>query len=157
MDRTARTGQKGVKEVFMYETRVQKTRVEDGVLGESIEGVAQAEEFFRKQFDGLDREKCIMAMLNIRDRVVGFVVVGIGGLSDGVVDPRVIFRAALMANAAKFIIAHNHPSGEPTPSETDEKFFENLKKCGKLMCIPMVDFMIFGDGNVFSFYEKGYY
>ena len=71
------------------------------------------------------------------------------------VDRRGIAQKILLSNAAKMIMVHNHPSGDPTPSKEDLNVSNELKKLGELLDIPFVDSIILGDGIYISFMEKG--
>ena len=66
-----------------------------------------------------------------------------------------IIDMAKKYKAAKMIIAHNHPSNDITPSKADILVTKNIKKCGEIFGIPLIDHMIFGDNNYYSFYENG--
>jgi DNA repair protein RadC len=72
------------------------------------------------------------------------------------VHPREVFRAAIMANAAAVILLHNHPSGDPTPSDADIKVTRDLMRAGQLLKIELLDHIIIGDGHV-SLKERGYF
>ena len=81
-------------------------------------------------------------------------------LSKGVLDgsfcrPREIMQRLLLVGAAKFILAHNHPSGDIMPSEMDIMMCRKCKEAGVLMDIPLCDFMIIGNGNYYSMKEEG--
>ena len=71
--------------------------------------------------------------------------------------PREIFRLAIMASAAAIIIAHNHPSGEPTPSEADIKITRDLIRAGQLLKIEVLDYIIIGQPNHSSLRSLGYF
>jgi DNA repair protein RadC len=76
-------------------------------------------------------------------------------VSGTVVDPKAIFQAALLANASNVILAHNHPSGTLTPSEADERITKKLKAAGELLEIHVLDHLIIGDDQFFSFADEG--
>ncbi len=66
----------------------------------------------------------------------------VGGLAASVVEPRQVFKAAILANAASVIVCHNHPSGNPEPSREDIRIIRQLVEAGKLMGIPVLDHVI---------------
>ena len=69
--------------------------------------------------------------------------------------PRDVFKVALLANAAGVIVAHNQPSGDPTPSADDVALCARLRRCADLIGVDLLDFVIVGDGRSFSFKEAG--
>ncbi len=71
--------------------------------------------------------------------------------------PREVFRLAIMASAAAIIIAHNHPSGEPTPSEADLKITRDLIRAGQLPKIEVLDHIVIGNPNHSSLRSLGYF
>jgi DNA repair protein RadC len=82
-------------------------------------------------------------------------VISRGILNSSLVAPREVFRAMIAANAAAVILAHNHPSGDPTPSPDDRIITEQLVAAGRLLDIPVHDHIILGDGRYVSFVESG--
>jgi len=107
--------------------------------------------------DGVDREHLCLVLLNQKNEIVGVSTISIGSLTASVAHPREIFKVAILANCASIILAHNHPSGDPLPSQEDRALTARLKECGKLLGIPLVDSIIIGDGNerYFSFADEG--
>ena len=91
-----------------------------------------------------DVENSIVVLLNTRRRVIGWQVLSTGTLDTLLVHPREVFRAAVVANAAAIVFAHNHPSGDPTPSEADIKVTRDLIRAGELMKIELLDSIILG-------------
>jgi DNA repair protein RadC len=91
-----------------------------------------------------DREKFLTVMLDTSNRLLGIDEVSVGTLDSAPVHPREVFKALILANAAAFISVHNHPSGDPTPSNADIAITERLQSAGKLMGIPLLDHLILG-------------
>lgn len=85
----------------------------------------------------------------------GFVVITRGVVNSSLVDPRVVFRSAIALNAAAIILAHNHPSGDPTPSADDRLVTEHLVAAGRLLDIPVQDHIIVTPDRFVSFAEAG--
>lgn len=110
---------------------------------------------FKSFFDGADRELFIVACLDSKNQPVNISTVAIGALNKTVVHPREVFKTAILSNAASIICAHNHPSGDPTPSEPDIALTTRLVECGELLGIKVLDHLIFGD-DVLSMKHKGY-
>lgn len=95
--------------------------------------------------------------LNAQHYAIGGAPVAItrGLLTSSLVHPREVFRAAIVAGAAALIVAHNHPSGDPTPSADDRAVTDQLVAAGRLLDIPVHDHIICGDGRYTSFAEAG--
>lgn len=91
-----------------------------------------------------DIENFIALFLNTRRRLIGFDILSHGTLDTILVHPREVFKSAILFNAAAVVIAHNHPSGDPTPSECDIKVTRDLMRAGQLMKIDLVDHVILG-------------
>jgi DNA repair protein RadC len=105
---------------------------------------------------GDEREHFLAVLLDTRRRVKGVCVVSIGTLSASLVHPREVFRPAIVAGAAAVVLAHNHPSGDPSPSSEDRDVTQRLVSAGQTIGIPVVDHIIVGDdGEFYSFREHG--
>lgn len=91
-----------------------------------------------------DTENLIVVCLNTRRKPIGFEVISNGTLDTLLVHPREIFKAAILMNASAIVVAHNHPSGDPTPSEADIKITRDLIRAGQLMRIDVLDHVILG-------------
>ena len=96
-------------------------------------------------------------MLNTRRRVKGHQLLTIGTMDTILVHPREVFRCAIIAAAASVILIHNHPSGEPTPSEADIKVTRDLIRAGQLLKIELTDHVIIGNPNYSSLRELGFF
>lgn len=111
-------------------------------------------DLYSPRLEGLKKETFLMVMLNVRKKVIRDEVVSVGSLSGTVVHPREVFRPAIKESAHSIVIVHNHPSGDPSPSEEDREVTNALSKAGKLLDIPMVDHVILaGCGKYYSFRE----
>ena len=105
---------------------------------------------------GEEREHFIAIYVDSRSRVKGVSVVSIGTLSASLVHPREVFRPAIVAGAAAVIVAHNHPSGDCTPSAEDRDATRRLIRSGELLGVPLLDHVVLGEGDKFaSFRELG--
>lgn len=100
------------------------------------------------------KEQFVVILLNNKNKVVGTEVVSEGSLSSSIVHPREVFAPAILHHAAAIMVAHNHPSGDPKPSIEDEEVTRLLLRSGKVLGIPMIDHVIIGDGNYYSFLEN---
>jgi RadC-like JAB domain-containing protein len=102
-------------------------------------------------------ECLVVFILNTRRRVKGHYLVSIGTMDTILCHPREVFRLAIMASAAAIIVAHNHPSGESTPSEADIKITRDLIRAGQLLKIEVLDHIVIGNPNHSSLRSLGYF
>ncbi len=100
-------------------------------------------------------EEFLILCLNRANRVLGWAKVSQGGLSGTVADPKIIFQIALKSNACSIIIAHNHPSGNLTPSEADIQLTRKLKEAGLMLDLPVLDHLIISSEGYYSFADEG--
>jgi DNA repair protein RadC len=101
-------------------------------------------------------EEFKMLLMNRSNAVLGILSVSKGGISGTVTDVRLIFQAAIKANASGIIVCHNHPSGNLNPSESDSKITHKIKEAGNLMDIQLLDHLIITtEGNYYSFADNG--
>lgn len=101
------------------------------------------------------REQFLCLHLNGKNKILCLDRVSVGSLNQSVVHARDLFKSACMVSAAAVILIHNHPSGDPTPSDADITITKRLKEAGDLLGIPVLDHIIIGDGQYVSFVEKG--
>ena len=94
-------------------------------------------------------------LLDTKNRVLAIRTVSIGDLSSSIVHPREVFKDAVVASAAALIVAHNHPSGDPTPSGEDVAVTKRLISAGEIMGIDLLDHIVIGDGVFVSLKERG--
>ena len=100
------------------------------------------------------KEQFVVILLNNKNKVIGTEVVSEGSLSSSIVHPREVYAPAILHHAAAIMVAHNHPSGDPKPSTEDTEVTRMLARSGKVLGIPMIDHVIIGDGNYYSFLEN---
>jgi DNA repair protein RadC len=112
--------------------------------------------YYGPKFYGLKKERFLCAMLDTKNRVFKEAVVSDGILTSSPVHPREVFRYAIKEAAASVLFVHNHPSGDPSPSEDDIDITERLVKTGRIVGINVLDHIIIGDGKYLSLMEKGY-
>lgn len=101
------------------------------------------------------QEVLVTLMLNTKNSIVGIQEITRGSLAASIVHPREVYKAAILHNAASIILAHNHPSGSPSPSREDIAVTERILKAGKILDIPLLDHVIIGDPHFVSLKEKG--
>jgi len=110
---------------------------------------------YMERFRHCAREHFVVLVLNTRNEVIKELNISIGSLSETVVHPREVFSEVLREPAAAVILMHNHPSGDPSPSRNDKETTKRLEEAGKILGIRILDHVIIGDGNIFSFKENG--
>jgi DNA repair protein RadC len=131
-------------------------------MGRAKEGTAvvtqanEAAKLFRQFLGDMPEEHFVLLVLDARRRVIGINEVSVGTLSASLVHPREVFRAAILLNGAAIIVAHNHPSGDCSPSSEDRDVTRRLQRAGELLGIPVADHIVLGEGeSYFSFRERG--
>ncbi len=100
-------------------------------------------------------EQFKVLLLNRANKVLGVVELSSGGVTGTVADPKLIFVAALKANACSIIISHNHPSGNLKPSQQDEQLTQKIKQAGQLLDIKLIDHIIVTSEGYYSFADEG--
>ncbi|OXS60875.1 DNA repair protein RadC [Bacillus sp. DSM 27956] len=122
----------------------------------SIRSPQDAYELLKGFLEDKDREHFIVVNLDTKNQPVSINICHIGSLNASIVSPREVMKSAILSSAASIMVAHNHPSGETTPSREDVDVTKRLVEAGKLMGIELLDHLIIGDGKFTSLKEKGY-
>ena len=119
-----------------------------------IRGVADAKAWLTAYYAGRAQEEMVVLSLTVKHAIIRHDVVAIGSVSAA--DPAFadIFRPAIRCGAGAMIVAHNHPSGDPTPSPEDVAFTRRLREAGTLLGIDVVDHLVVGAGEVVSLRER---
>jgi len=123
-------------------------------IGASLRCAEDAAHHFRGLLRGRRHEEFHSLLLDSRHHVIGNRLVSIGSLQSSVVHPREVFRPAIQTSAAALVVAHNHPSGDPAPSEEDHAITERLRDAGRLIGIELIDHIVIGAGSFYSFAEQ---
>lgn len=142
------------KQIYGLNVRVQLIRENKDVQSPKITKPEDAYELVKHLKDS-DREQFLTICLDTRNNVLSIETTSIGTLTANLVHPREVFKTAVLQNAAGIIIAHNHPSGDPTPSEDDIKITKNLFEASKIMDIQLLDHLVVGNGIYRSLKEMG--
>jgi len=100
-------------------------------------------------------EQFKVLLLNRANKVLGLVEVSAGSSTGTVADPKFIFASALKANACGIILAHNHPSGNLSPSQSDIELTRKLKEGGKILEVQILDHLILTKEGYYSFTDEG--
>jgi DNA repair protein RadC len=101
------------------------------------------------------KEHFLVLSLDTRNHLIDIHTISIGSLDSSIVHPREVFKEAISSSAASVIFVHNHPSGDPSPSEDDIKLTKRLAEVGQLVGIEVLDHIIIGDKNYFSMKSRG--
>ena len=101
-----------------------------------------------------DQEAAYVYVFNAKNRLLARVLVALGGIESAMVDPKVVFRRILLHGGVSFVLVHNHPTGNPEPSNDDIRLTTCLKEGARVLDIKMLDHVIVGDNTYFSFREK---
>jgi len=134
---------------------------------------------FKEHFAQLDREHFVVLLLDCKNVMLGFHTVSVGSLTSSLVHPHEVLKVgvvyndlannpeqcvmkemcahAIRASAAAMVLMHNHPSGEPVPSQEDLHITKRLREIGELLGIRVLDHLVFGDGCYVSFVDDGYW
>lgn len=124
--------------------------------GERFSSPEAAYKLFRACMEFLDeeREHFLMASLDTKNQLKAVHIISIGSLNANIVHPREVFYFAIQDRAAAIIVAHNHPSGDPAPSQNDIDITRKLVETGKVVGIELYDHIIIGDGRYLSLKEQ---
>ncbi|MCZ0717096.1 RadC family protein [Aerococcus kribbianus] len=114
-----------------------------------------AGQFFTEALQDFQQEHVLVYFLNTKNEIIKQETVFIGSINTSVAHPREIFKAAVRCSAVSLIIGHNHPSGNPQPSQADIDFTKRLIACGELIGIDVLDHIIVGQERFLSLREYG--
>ncbi len=123
--------------------------------GESFQSSNQVFEHFRSVVKPLAKECFWDLLLDGKNRIISIVRVSEGSLTSSLVHPREVFRPAIREAAAAVLFVHNHPSGDPAPSQEDIQITRRLVETGKIVGIRVLDHVIIGGPRYFSFADQG--
>lgn len=136
--------------------------VKEEVIREDMSSPAAAYNYLAGELRYEQQENFVVLLLDTRRRLIRRCTISKGTLNRTMVHPRDVFREAILSNAASVILAHNHPSGDPTPSKPDRELTRELVHAGESLHIPVIDHIIIGTnrGNntlpYFSFRDQGF-
>ena len=108
-----------------------------------------------EDFRDLDKEVFVCFYLNTKNRIIKREVLSIGTLNSALIHPREVFRSAVLFASSKIIICHNHPSGDPKPSDEDIDLTERMKQAGEILGIKMIDHIIVTKKRHWSYVVNG--
>ncbi len=132
--------------------RLQRPQAGSGKLVTVRQG-KEVYEYVRHYAQGLDREHFWILTLNARHQITGKEVISVGSLDASIVHPREIFKNCIKKSAKAIILVHNHPSGDPTPSDEDIYVTKRLIDAGRLLGINVLDHVVVAEGSYVSIKE----
>lgn len=121
----------------------------------SIRTPRDAADILVEQLRYLQKEHFVCLFLNSKNHIIAQETLSMGSLNASIVHPREVFRAAIKCSSASIVCAHNHPSGDPTPSPEDIQITKRLIEAGTIVGIDVLDHLVIGDGTYVSLKEKG--
>jgi DNA repair protein RadC len=132
--------------------RVARSRLPETV---QITKPQDAADLLMEEMRHLREERFVCLFLNTKNQVIGRETLSVGSLNASIVHPREVFRAAIRRSSASILCAHNHPSGDPTPSAEDILLTRRLTEAGELIGIEVLDHLVIGDNRFISLKETG--
>ena len=123
--------------------------------GNRVMGAQDAFAVIAPMLESAAEEHAVMLLLDARHQVIAISQASTGGVSGTLVDPKVVFRAALLANASGVIFAHNHPTGDVAPSADDLALTRRLGEAGEMIGCQLLDSIVIGNGRYYSCREHG--
>lgn len=122
---------------------------------EKINGSSDVANYLRPLIGDIPHEEFWVLFMNRQNKVIDKHKLSQGGMTGTVIDVRLVIRKALEKHATAMIVAHNHPSGNLDPSESDRKITKQLKEAAALMELPVLDHLIITQSGHFSFSDEG--
>ena len=141
--------------VPLYATRLVRESTFHFATRTQVRTPADVAAVLGQYFAGRDREEFVVCFLDTASTLTGLHVASVGGLAVSIVEPRQVYKAAVLSNAAALVLAHNHPSGNPEPSREDVAVTKQLVEAGCVMGIPVHDHLIVAGNGYTSFAERG--
>lgn len=123
--------------------------------GHSFQNAAAIAWYYMEDFRHCQQEKVLLLMFNSKCKLLWEKVVSAGTVNQSSISPREIFLEALEHHAVYIVLLHNHPSGDPAPSEADLLLTERVRESGKILGVELLDHIILGDQKYISFVEEG--
>ncbi len=138
----------------MYEYKEARIQLREGLPIYSTKAIScdqDVAELLKDEMRKLDRENLWALNMDNKGCIINYTVVSIGTLSSSSFRIADVFKAAILSNAASIIVAHNHPSGDPEPSNDDIESTLSMISAGKILGIKVLDHVVIGNGKHYSF------
>ncbi len=142
-----------LKSLTELSMRISRATAKQGL---SFNRSGKVAEYFMEKLRHRTTECVILVSLDVKGQLIREQKLSDGSVRMALISPREIFLEALQNRAVNIILVHNHPSGDPTPSEADKELTRNVKELGEKMDIPLLDHIIIGDNRYTSFRELSY-
>ena len=139
--------------VFELAKRMSRQQAKKALNFSEPESIA---DYYMEDFRHKEQENILLLLLDNKSNLLGEKVLFTGTVNASIVSPREIYLEALKFHAVGIILLHNHPSGDPTPSDADRRITRKIRDAGSLLDIPLLDHIIIGDKKYVSFHEQGY-
>ena len=142
------------KNIYEYSLKRQFIgRIGDDSVHYQIKNPESVADYLKSiDFHADEQENMVVLFLDVRNQIKGYQMVTRGLADRSHVHPREIFRSAIIAGSAKIILAHNHPSGDTSPSSQDKVATQNLIDAGKILSVKVIDHIVVGEkAGVFNF------
>lgn len=136
--------------LFELYKRIPLTNVQEQPLHSASDVVQR----YQRKFQHLNQEQCLALYLDTKNKLIKEQIISIGTLNSSLIHPREIFNGAIKHTSNAVVVIHNHPSGDPTPSEEDLKVTKILHKAGEIIGIRLLDHIIIGNGTWWSWKEN---
>ena len=139
---------------YLKELRVQyvETTTPNRVAGQ-VRSAEDVHTLFKELEDDA-KEKVLALYLDARMHIVTYEVLFIGNEESCELTPRQVFKSALLTNTSRFILIHNHPTGDPTPTESDKRIMEEISQGADVLDMQMIDFVIIGRKGFWSSFKS---
>lgn len=144
----------------VYEGTLSFSLVQEGTV-EALDAPEKVARYMEGAFDDPTTESFWVIPMSTKNRPMGRVLVTKGTATASLVHPREVFRPAILAGATALVCIHNHPSGDPAPSQADIRVTRQLKEAGRCLDLEVLDHIVLGHAQTyppgyFSFLEAGY-
>lgn len=140
-----------------YELFMKQTAVHESEIDYNVKSTIDVFDFAVQimELSNIPQEVFAIIMVDTKGKIIGFSEISRGTLNGSMVHPREVFKPAIVQNAFAIIALHNHPSGDPTPSQEDIKVSNRLKDAGEIIGIEVFDHVIIGKHNYISLKKEG--
>lgn len=142
-----------IQAVFELAKRMSRAQAAKMLDFSSPETIA---DYYMEDFRHQEQEHLVLLLLDNKSHLLGEKKIFTGTVNASIISPREIYLEALKYHAVGIILLHNHPSGDPTPSDADRRMTRKVRDAGNLLDIPLLDHIVLGDKRYVSFHEKGY-
>ena len=142
-----------IQAVFELAKRMSRSEAAKSLNFSNPESIA---DYYMEDFRHQEQEHLMLLLLDNKGNLLGEKRMFTGTVNASIVSPREIYLEALKYHAVGIILLHNHPSGDPTPSDADRRMTRKVREAGNFLDIPLLDHIVLGDKNYVSFREKGY-